>query len=557
MLIPRTVKSLLSCLLLASIVLAPMVPVHAFTTGMLASLVIGQADFTHAEEVINQTRLNYPFGLGFDASGNLWVADSSNNRVLMFKPPFSNGMAASLVIGQSDFISGSVNGGSETPTQTGFNFPVGLGFDASGNLWVADMYNSRVLMFMPPFSNGKPASVVIGQSDFTQNGQAAAQTMLSWPMGLVFDASGNLWVADYGNSRVLRYSPPFLTHMAANLVIGQVDYTHNGQAGSQIGLSNPEGLGFDVSGNLWVDDTFNNRVLMFQPPFSNGKPATVVIGQVDFTHYGGTGGQTGLSFPGGLGFDFSGNLWVADGTHQRVLMFKPPFSNGMAASQVIGQADFTGYGYATTQTGFFFPMCLRFDASGNLWVADSSNNRVLMFDGSSGLIGFLLQLQAGWNLVSFPVFLSDPRPAQLLKALIQLNDLVVAWGYVAASKSWQSFVPGGGSLTNMVAGQGYWIYLREPVNITVTGYPIWTTAPPPSYSLSAGWNLLGFKPRPIVQNETVGQYLASISDLYDPNNLWVYNNVNKRWVIVDSGTWLTPGEGMWIYMRSAATFLPG
>lgn len=106
-------------------------------------------------------------------------------------------------------------------------------------------------------------------------------------------------------------------------------------------------------------------------------------------------------------------------------------------------------------------------------------------------------------------------------------------------------------------GQGYWIYVREPLNITVTGYLKWMTAPPPSYSLSAGWNLLGFKPRPIVQGETVGQYLASISDFYDPNNLWLFDSVNKIWVIADSGTSLTPGEAMWAYMKSAATLMPG
>ena len=75
LLISRTVRILVSCFLLASIVLAPMVPVRAFTTAMPASLVIGQADFTSNAGATSQTRLCVPFGLGFDASGNLWVAD--------------------------------------------------------------------------------------------------------------------------------------------------------------------------------------------------------------------------------------------------------------------------------------------------------------------------------------------------------------------------------------------------------------------------------------------------------------------------------------------------
>ena len=97
-----------------------------------------------------------------------------------------------------------------------------------------------------------------------------------------------------------------------------------------------------------------------------------------------------------------------------------------------------------------------------------------MFAGSSGLTGFLLQLQAGWNLVSLPVVPLQSSPALLLKALIQLNELTIVWGYTAGPKGgWQSFTPPNiGGLTGMVDGQGYWIYVREPVNITITGYVI-------------------------------------------------------------------------------------
>ena len=113
-------------------------------------------------------------------------------------------------------------------------------------------------------------------------------------------------------------------------------------------------------------------------------------------------------------------------------MFKPPFSTGMAASLVVGQTDFLSNVVANRNEGLYNPYGLGFDSVDNLWVIDTGNNRVLMFPGSSGLTGFLLKLQAGWNLISLPVVPLQSSPAQLLKPLIQLNELVVAWGYSAA-----------------------------------------------------------------------------------------------------------------------------
>jgi len=89
-----------------------------------------------------------PRGIAFDSSGNLWVSDWADNRVLMFKPPFTE---ASLVLGQSDFSGIYHNEGyyQTTPTNTGLNSPSYLAFDSSGNLWVSDSANNRVLEYTP------------------------------------------------------------------------------------------------------------------------------------------------------------------------------------------------------------------------------------------------------------------------------------------------------------------------------------------------------------------------------------------------------------------------
>ncbi len=292
---------------------------------------------------------------------------------------FTNGQSASLVIGQPNFETSTA-----VTSQSGLNSKDdqgGLAFDSSGNLWVGD--SGRVLEFRPPFSTGMPASLVIGQKDFTTARPATTEDGLAKPNAVAFDHSGTLWVADAGNFRVLEFNPPFSDGMSASLAIGQANFETNRISISQSGLSsNSDDRAVDSSGNVWVGE---NRVLEFRAPFSNGMNASVVIGQANFATATASVGRTGLSgtYAVSVTADSAGNLWVADRGNNRVLEFESPFSNGMAASLVIGQQDFDSSQPATTQSGLSGPGRLAFDSSGNLWVADNGNNRVLEFTTTS------------------------------------------------------------------------------------------------------------------------------------------------------------------------------
>ncbi len=347
---------------------------RAFSNGMNASVVVGQENFTSSYTSTNSAGLDHPYGVAFDSSGNLWVSDSFDDRVLEFQPPFHSGMAASIVIGQSDFDTvGRMVGAGE------LNFPNGLAFDPSGNLWVADTGNQRVLEFEPPFSTGMAASQVIGQSSFFSDTPGTSQSQFFGPGAVSFDKSGNLWVADTENNRVLEFAAPFSNGMAASLVLGQSSFTQALAQTDQAGLIGPGGLSFDQSGNLWVVDTGNNRVMEFLAPFSDGMGATLVLGQSDFTSSGAATDQTSLSSPSALSFDSSGNLWVGDIRNSRILEFATPFSTGMGASIAIGQRNFTVGGYGITQSGIL-PSSLAFDGlTGALWAADLGANRLLEF----------------------------------------------------------------------------------------------------------------------------------------------------------------------------------
>lgn len=328
---------------------------------MNASVVFGQPDFTSSGQNVAQNGMGNPEATAYDAFGNLWSGDFYFGRVIDFVPPFSNGMNASTVIGQQDFMT---NGGSSgiPASQSNMNNVVGVAIDAACNLWAGDFGNNRILGFTPPFSNGMNASLVIGQTDFTSTGGATTASNFNLPQFFTFDASDNLWVADYANNRVLEFAAPLSTGESASLVIGQTDFVSGGGGTTQNTLAAPFGVGFDPDGDLWVADSVNNRALEFVPPFSNGMNASVVIGQQDFTSSNSVTTQNGLASASDVKFDSAGNLYVADPNNNRVLIYHPivgggpKFTNGMNASVVIGQPNFTTATANTTVNGFMGPL---------------------------------------------------------------------------------------------------------------------------------------------------------------------------------------------------------
>jgi len=116
----------------------------------------------------------------------------------------------------------------------------------------------------------------------------------------------------------------------------------------------------------------------------------------------------------------------------------------------------------------------------------------------------------------------------------------------------------------MVDGKGYWVYaevaftLNNANNLAPTwgglvGSVIVPSSPPPSYSLTVGWNLAGYKPEPDpTMSETVSTYLSSINGVYNVNSVWIYDNPTGTWVQATGATMIAPGEAMWIYVTSHA-----
>lgn len=342
-------------------------------------------------------RLNNPRGISIVAStGRIYVADGGNSRVLSWPSAssFGNGISADIVI-TADRQSPGLS----------FQNPDHMIVDGQGSLYVADTENNRVLKFNAPITNNVVASIVLGQPDFNSNalnnGGVVTNTVMNGPSALAIDANNNLYVADSSNHRILRFNFPVnTTFKPASLVIGQPNFTTNGP--NQGGLSastvnDPFGIAFDGQGNLYVSDTFNNRILKFFPPFTNGMAATRVIGQTNFNSFAGGVSATKLQFPWGLVVNSIGHILVADEANNRVMEFPPPTSDGIPAFRVFGQPNFNSgaqnYPFPpgdATSSNFWLPWGVALDANQNLYTVENFNHRVLGFDKPTSVYFFPL-----------------------------------------------------------------------------------------------------------------------------------------------------------------------
>ena len=170
---------------------------------------------------------------------------------------------------------------------------------------------------------------------------------------------------------------------------------------------------------------------------------------------------------------------------------------------------------------------------------------------------YAVTLVQGWNLVSLPVVPDNPTITTVLSSQIASGKVSIVWSYTGSPKTWKFFQPGKSStLATMNDGAGYWVYMTKTDTLYVTGSVIPPAALPSTYQLNAGWNLIGFKPQPTIQNETVSQYLISISGKYDSNNVWVYDNAGGAWTRATSSTWIVPCQAMWILVTAPATLRP-
>ncbi|MCG8602487.1 MAG: NHL repeat-containing protein [Verrucomicrobiales bacterium] len=363
-----------------------------WVNGASAKSVIGQGDFLNGFAnrgfVAVANSLNTLSSVVVDsATGKVFVADTFNNRVLRYASAaaLTNGADAEAVLGQPDFTSAD-----SAITQSGMSQPEGLAIDSLGNLWVAERGNHRVTRFANAATamNGANAAQVLGQADFTTVVPDTTRNRLKFPVAVAISPFGTLWVCDQGNNRILRYHNATAKMNGANAdgLLGQNIYTEDAARSHPGGLDFPADIHLDANGRIWVADRDNHRIIRHDAPASkaDGDNAEGVIGQIDFVENSSGTTAAKLFHPSSVFLDSTGTLWVADETNNRILHFL----NGVIrtletdADLVIGQSDFTSGGFGLSQTQLHGPRTVFVDQNDTLWVADSSNNRVLRFTQS-------------------------------------------------------------------------------------------------------------------------------------------------------------------------------
>ncbi|MBX7208624.1 MAG: tail fiber protein [Verrucomicrobiaceae bacterium] len=344
----QTNRHLLSRCLLAAVtlVLPHLASAQPFTTGLAAGQVLGQANLTTVNTTPSQSVMRGPTCVAFSSTGKMAVADALGNRVLLWNSiPTSDGQPADVVIGQTTFT-GTTGGTSATQVRT----PIAVAFSPDGSkLLVADSNNIRVLVFNTiPVTNGAAADVVIGQPNFTSSTGTTTQTGLKAPSALLVTPAGKLLIADQTNQRVLIFnSIPVTNGAAADVVIGQTDFVSSTAGTTSSTFNNPEGLALAPDGRLLVADFANHRVLIFSGvPTSNGAAAVNVIGQTTLTSGAAAPpAANSLDGPWGLAVSPSGQLAISDINDNRVLIFNSvPTTNGASADVALGQPDLASDG---------------------------------------------------------------------------------------------------------------------------------------------------------------------------------------------------------------------
>ena len=348
----------------------------------------GERDFGGDGGPATEASLFFPSGLAVDNKGNLYISDRGNNRIRRVD---RDGIITTFAgSGAFDF-----NGDGGPATEAALRWPLGIAIDLHGNLFIADSFNRRVRMVD---TNGVIVTVVGIKDGASQNGEPARASRLVMPCDVATNAEGELFIADVRDYRIRKVDREGII----TTVAGTGKPRHGGDQGPalQATLYCPLDVAIDRQGNLFIADTRNQSVRKVDgdgiiSTLTGAKRRLNLVLRSSYVPQNGSLSVIGDLFdPVGVAVDGNGDLFVVDKRNNCV--YKMDQSGAISVIAGRGVAGFEGDGGSATDALLWWPYAVAVDEAGNLFIADSANNRVRKVErngiidtvAGNGLAGF-------------------------------------------------------------------------------------------------------------------------------------------------------------------------
>ena len=324
-------------------------------------------------------QLNRPFGVASDGAGNLYIADTGNHRIRKVD-------ATGVITTVAGFGRRGYGGDGGAATAAQLASPYGLALDGAGNLYIADLGNRRIRKVD---ATGVITTVAgTGRRGSGGDGDPATTAQLYEPTGVALDGAGNLYIADSQNQRIRKVDAAGVITTVAGF--GRRGY--GGDGGPAVGarLAVPRGVAADGAGNLYIADTWNHRIRKVDA----AGVITTVAGNGTCCSSGDGGPAVGarLNQPRGVALDGAGNLYIADAGNNRI---RKVDAAGVI-STVAGRGSI-GDGGAATGARLSGPIGVALDGYDNLYIADFENHRIRKVDAGTGVISTVAGSSGGYS----------------------------------------------------------------------------------------------------------------------------------------------------------------
>ncbi len=349
--------------------------------------------------------LNQPASVALDGTGNLYIADPGTERVRQVRV---DGTIATLTGNGSAGSSG--DGGAAAAALV--NTPMGVAVDPIGNVAIADSYNHRIRQVGT--AGGIATIVGTGKSGTGEDSMPALQTQLRAPHGVCFDRSGILYIADTANHRILRLTPAGMVETAA----GNASAGASGDGGPALyaQLNQPSACSLDSAGDLFIADTLNRRIRKVTP---DGTISTAAgTGDAGNTGDGGAATAARLQQPAGVAVDDNGNIFISDTGNHSIRQVTADGTIRTIAGQ--GAAGYSGDGGPATAAMLHSPEGVVLDGAGDLYFADSGNQRVRRLVPQSATVSA--------PIVTAPVALSAVNAASTQQGAVAPGEILTIYG---------------------------------------------------------------------------------------------------------------------------------